>query len=196
VSTVTEAIGSLIAAPDGQAAEAPELTNVPAPSQTTSLPGTASREIDAGGAVDDGVASGPGSGTADDDPVLSPVAGSDAPTGEPDPAAEEPPPSDDDPSAEPSPSPTLDPPPGLTVRTPSVSATSVTLEWEAVPSATGYRLERSGGSSDGLTVDLTGTTWTDEGLTPETAYTYVVTATLEDGSSVQAQATVVTPAAP
>jgi hypothetical protein len=195
VSTVTEAIGDLFAAPDGQVAEAPEHGD-----GSTPIEGTSGGRADPtagdgdGGAVNHDVAPGRESDPSSvDDPVLSDVTQTDtAPEARnPDP---EQPPVDGDPPTPPAESPAPEPEPVITLLADPLSDTSVMLAWDALPAATGYRLERTGGSSDGWSVEVpAGTTsMTDGGLAPETEYTYRITATLDDGSSIVDDATVTT----
>ncbi|MFC3802738.1 kelch repeat-containing protein [Cohnella sp. GCM10012308] len=72
---------------------------------------------------------------------------------------------------------------------------SVSLEWNAVTNATSYNIKRStteGGPYTTIATSVTGTTYTDIGLTNGTKYYYVVTATNtggESGNSNEASAT-------
>jgi hypothetical protein len=66
------------------------------------------------------------------------------------------------------------------------SPTQIDLEWTDVANETGYRLERSDGSSGWTTVATTGqdvTSSSDTGLTPGTTYSYRVFATNAAGDS-------------
>lgn len=73
----------------------------------------------------------------------------------------------------------------------TVTSTSVTLSWPAVPGATGYAVYR-----DGTKVQtVTGTTATVTGLTPSTAYAFQVTAVDDAGESAKSAAVTATTSA-
>ena len=66
----------------------------------------------------------------------------------------------------------------------SISSTSVTLTWDPVPNATGYVLSRAPeGNSPQEIADLSGTAYTDSGLTQSTTYSYILSARNQIGSS-------------
>lgn len=85
-------------------------------------------------------------------------------------------------------------PAGLTSS--SVSHDSVTLSWDAVGAATGYKLYRSADASvtaaDTLVYDGSNTSTTDSGLSASTPYYYAVLATNSGGSSALSSAVLVT----
>lgn len=64
----------------------------------------------------------------------------------------------------------------------TVTATTITVSWPAVSTATGYRVE-VGGTAKGTTAN---TAYTVTGLTPATEYTIQVYATNADGDSLTA----------
>lgn len=83
-----------------------------------------------------------------------------------------------DPDSNPNPDPGPDTPPGALAAPVGLSVTaqtqnSISLSWQVVSGAEGYRVSRSG-SSDPKTT--TSTSYTDTGLTPNTTYYYQVTA--------------------
>jgi hypothetical protein len=83
----------------------------------------------------------------------------------------------------------IQPPTGLKVT--ESTAESITISWTAVSDAASYRIYRSTGSSDSFTPvggTVTGTTYTDSGLTPETQYKYRVAAVKGDKESPPAEA--------
>ena len=90
-----------------------------------------------------------------------------------------------------------DPPPSVPAAPPAApsgltstqrTTTSVTLTWDAVPSATNYIIKR-----DGVQVGSgSGTSFTDSGLTKTTAYLYEVIAQNADGDSLPASLNVTT----
>ncbi|MBO3750417.1 fibronectin type III domain-containing protein [Streptosporangiaceae bacterium NEAU-GS5] len=64
--------------------------------------------------------------------------------------------------------------------------TSITLEWDASPGATGYRIYRgtaSGGEGATPVATVAGTTYKDAGLSPTPTYFYQVSAVNADGES-------------
>jgi fibronectin type 3 domain-containing protein len=69
---------------------------------------------------------------------------------------------------------TLDTPAGLTVT--GQTRDSISLSWGAVSGAEGYSVTRSGGSGSPFTQTTASTSYTDTGLTPDTTYSYQVTA--------------------
>ncbi|HEY2859842.1 MAG TPA: glycosyl hydrolase family 18 protein [Terracidiphilus sp.] len=71
-------------------------------------------------------------------------------------------------------------PTGLTA---AAGVYSVSLAWSAAPTATSYTLERSTGTGWNWTKTLTGTTYTDTGLTAGTTYVYAVMASNAFGAS-------------
>ena len=90
-------------------------------------------------------------------------------------------------------------PTGLTLS--DVGGDRVTLRWEAPQGSkvTGYRVERATGSAPAQTVTgNTGSTltYTDRNLSPETTYTYTVTALNDQGESAASEPASVTTAAP
>ena len=90
-------------------------------------------------------------------------------------------------------------PTGLTLS--DVGGDRVTLRWEAPQGSkvTGYRVERAAGSAPAQTVTgNTGSTltYTDRNLSPETTYTYTVTALNDQGESAASEPASVTTAAP
>ncbi len=80
----------------------------------------------------------------------------------------------------------------------TTTGSSITLTWNAVYGASKYNIEQIGGES--FTVDAPDTSYTFEGLTPETTYSFRVMAVNDQGSSDWSAlitiATSVTPATP
>jgi fibronectin type 3 domain-containing protein len=75
-------------------------------------------------------------------------------------------------------------PTGVSAR--AVSGTRVNLAWTAASNATGYNIKRatvSGGPYTTIATSITGTSYTDTGLTAGTAYYYVVSAVNPDTES-------------
>jgi hypothetical protein len=77
-------------------------------------------------------------------------------------------------------------PEGLTAGT--VTASSVALHWDAVDGATQYHVYRNGTEAQ----TATGTSVTVDGLSPETSYTFAVTAANADGESAKSTPVTVT----
>lgn len=74
------------------------------------------------------------------------------------------------------------------------SHNKVTLSWEAHKEATGFKVLRDGSEIATLGADIS--SYTDEGLSPETAYTYTVCALEEDKSVVEVSKEITTPSGP
>ena len=83
------------------------------------------------------------------------------------------------------------------VRAEVLSATSVKISWDAVSGADGYTIYRASGTAGSLNKweDVTGTSYTDTGLTTGTTYRYSVTAYNAFGESEQSAVVFTTPAA-
>lgn len=81
----------------------------------------------------------------------------------------------------------------------AVENDSVVLNWSSVTGASGYNIKRStssGGPYSTIASGVTGTTYTDNGLTYGTTYYYVVTAVNASGESVSSNEASGTPIAP
>ncbi|GEM86553.1 fibronectin type III domain-containing protein [Meiothermus granaticius] len=96
--------------------------------------------------------------------------------------------------------PPAQPPSAPTGFTATNTASGISLSWNAVPGATGYTLQRKTASAAYADLpgaaNLSGTTYTDTGLSPSTTYTYRIAAKNAAGSSPYVEsAPVVTPAA-
>ncbi|HEX6131526.1 MAG TPA: fibronectin type III domain-containing protein [Actinomycetota bacterium] len=89
----------------------------------------------------------------------------------------------------------VDPPAAPELRQGAVTATSVTLEWSAVPGAAGYRLERDGGTGweTAATLGAGVTSTIDAGRSPGVTYRYRLVATNAAGESPSEVLPVTTP---
>lgn len=93
-------------------------------------------------------------------------------------------------------SPTQAPPNPAQFSATATSPTSVSLSWSASAGANRYSLERRTGSGDFTAIggsNLTATSYSDTGLTANTAYTYRVKAVNNSGSSSGVERSVTTP---
>jgi fibronectin type 3 domain-containing protein len=81
----------------------------------------------------------------------------------------------------------VDPPAATVLQVTSMTETSIDLAWDDVADESSYQIERSDdGGTSWIPIGTTGqdvTTYTDEGLEPDTTYQYRVVATNEGGSS-------------
>ena len=79
----------------------------------------------------------------------------------------------------------------------ATSSSAINLAWTAAANATGYSLERkSGAGAYAVIAAPSGSSYTDGGLTPATAYTYRLKAVNISGSSAGVEASATTQAAP